>query len=307
MKVINTLFLFLAVMFSYCFAEQPQYELAIQGSSQNEPQVLTLLPKEKYKTYRDHWAYLSDEVYFGMSKSGQSHLEDTISIGIVSDNEGCGLVDSLALNKEWLCIHFTDFSDEDQIHEIPYVLSEATTSSFAYNSYIDSISLTTLRFREDREEERCLIDIAFRGNYKTSDFSLADKAAISMDELKSVTALIQQTVSDSTFIPARPMASDTLLLDSVYRVSEKLIIAQYKTTILSDSDGDYGNYATFFILNNRLVYWSAAMSQRIVPFQLKGKLYLYYSEFTYATGRYSLFCFDGEDISKIYARTIFYD
>lgn len=262
---------------------------------------LILLGKKGYKTYSNHWAYLSDDEYLATNQKQIVHFDDTISIGMLNNEDQCGLVDSLRLNKEWLCINF---SDSDTINT--YSLSKAITKSYSYNDVIDFVPITVVVFQKNEREELCGTDLAFRGDYKKTDFLLSHKQQLSDSEQQEVISALRNKVRDVNAIPPRPMASDTLLLQEIYKVGSDIVVAKYNTTQYSDSDGDFGNQTIFVLKKNEVVNWLGGMDIYCVPFELKGVSYLYINENTYATSRTTLLRLT-DDVKAVYKKVLFFD
>lgn len=261
---------------------------------------LFLLSREEYITYRDHYQYVSDEEYFDTNHSNIIHLDDTISTGF-SDNEGKeGLVDSLLLDMDWLCIQFPQIN-----YGTSFAIYKAKTTAYSLNDGIDFVPLTLLSFR-DEVGEPFTCDIAFRGDYVTSDFELSESKELSSDaQIQSIQA-IQRTIRDKTTIPPRPMSTDTLLLENIFKITDDITVAKYVVTQYCDSDADYGNEALFVLKNNMLKQWFAGMNCVYNVFELQGIKYLYIVVNTYATSKVTLLKLT-DPIEEVYTNLIFGD
>lgn len=262
---------------------------------------LILLPREEYSTYRDHYEYISKEEYFETNYSDICHLEDSISIGF-SDNEGAlGLADSLCLNIDWLCIRFPSL---DQADQRPTIDKAKTLSYGAKDNVIDYVPLTLLSVQNDNE---LAYDIAFRGQYEISDFKLLERKNLLYKEQIDIAQMIQKEIIKETAIPPRPMTTDTLSLDNIFKVSHNTTVAKYLTTKFSYSDGDLGNEVIFVIQNGKLNQWFAGMSCRYNIFELRNEKYLYINVSTYATVKTTLLKLDKDDIKEVYTYLIIGD
>lgn len=273
--------------------QEDQVPLHVQTS-------LKLLPREQYKTYRDHYNYISEEEYFGAGSSNTSHLEDSISSGFFDDKGATGLVDSLRLNTEWLCIKFPSL---DESYPRP-VIDKARTISYGANNLIDFVPLTLLSVQND---DRLAYDIAFRGHYKTSDFQLLEGKNPSSQEQMDIVRILQEEITKKTAIPPRPMTTETLVLNNMIKVSRNTTVAKYSTTKSSDSDADLGNEVIFVLQNGKLAKWFAGMSCAYNIFQLRNEIYIYVIVSTYATDKTTLLKPDKDDIKEVYSNLIFGD
>lgn len=261
---------------------------------------LILLPRNEYRTYKDHYQYISDEEYFKSDYSNICHLEDSISTGF-SDNEGAsGLVDSLCLNMDWLCIKFPSLDESNQSP----IIDKAKTISYGANDIIDFVPLTLLSVQNDN---KLSYDIAFRGQYEISEFRLLEEKELSSKEQKDITRVIQKEIIKETAIPPRPMTTDTLTLDNMFKVSHNITVAKYLTTRFNDSDSDLGNEAIFVIQNGKLCQWFAGMSCRYNVFELGEEKYLYINVSTYATVKTTLLKLDKNEIKEVYTYLVFGD
>ena len=308
-QVFKPSLLALCLLFSYSLktnahSSSESYDNDVEQTKTNKYETntsLILLDRDSYKTYKDHWAYLSDDEYFGTDTDASNHFDDTISIGMFNNDEQCGLVDSLRLDKEWLCINFSNLYTTNSCS-----LLKAVTKSFSYNDVIDFVPITMLIFEKDKKEELCRTDIAFRGNYHKSEFDLSRKVKLSASEIEKVVSVLKQKVKDINAIPPRPMASDTLLLQDIYKIDTDIVVAKYNATQYSDSDSDLGNQTVFVLKNNEVIDWFGGMNIYCVPFELKGIQYFYVSENTYATVRTTLLRLNG-DSKIIYKKVLFFD
>lgn len=253
---------------------------------------LILLPREEYSTYRDYYQYVSNEEYPGANYLNISHLEDSISFGL-SDNEGAlGLVDSLCLDMDWLCIVFPSL-DSDR----PLIIDKAKTVSYGMNDIIDFVPLTLLSVNS---ENKISYDIAFRGQYEISDFKLLKKDSLSFNEQIDIVQTIQKKIIEKDAIPPRPMTTDTLILDKILKISHNTIIAKYLTTSFTYSDADTGNEVIFIMQDGKLKQWFAGMHCRYNIFELREEEYLYINVSTYATVKTTLFKLCKDDIKELY-------
>ena len=267
-------------------------------TAQKTDSTLFLLARDEYKTYSDHFVYLSDEEYFRTDFGRGSHLDDVISIGVFDNDEYIGLLDSLKLNEKWLCISF--FERETDLES---TIFEGKTTSYSSNDVIELIPLTLL----DVNKEKRRIDIALRGNFDKSSFNMIDYKYVSGMEQRRTVESIQKYVQQANVIPPRPMSTDTLLLTNIYKLADNFVVAKYRTLAVSDSDGDYGNECFFVLINNIVTNWFAGMSCDYEVFELQNQKYLYVTTYTYATGRYNLFKLEGDDLKEIYKSVLFYD
>lgn len=313
---LNVSILFLFVMFS-CNQKK---EVRVQNNTitetsvivvnePNEPKVQTLsktetslflLSREEYVTFRDHYRYVSDEEYLGTNYLNMTHLDDSISTGF-SDNEGKqGLVDSLRLDMDWLCIRLPQIN-----YGTSFAIHKAQTTAYSLNDGIDFVPLTLLSF-QDEVEEYFTCDIAFRGDYAVSDFELSESKELSSDEQIQSIRAIQRTIRDKTTIPPRPMSTDTLLLENIFKIADDITVAKYVVTAYNDSDADYGNEALFVLKNNTLKQWFAGMNCVYNVFELRGIRYLYIVVNTYATSKVTLLKLT-DPIEEVYTNLIFGD
>lgn len=261
---------------------------------------LILLPRNTYHTYRDHFAYISDEEYSETNLSDASHLNDTLSIGLSNDEGALGLADSLRLGMDWLCILLPEIHSEQS--PITY---KAKTVGYSFNEVIGSLPLTLLSV-QDNKEKAIICDIAFRGNYKESQFNLLKKKKLTATELEQAIQEIRRTTRDKEAVPPRPMSSDTLLLNNIYKITDHVTVAKYLTREYNDSDSDLGNEAVFVLQDNKLDQWFAGMSCHYSVFELKGEKYLYVIESAYASSKVTLLKLTGKT-EVIYSNLMFAD
>lgn len=246
----------------------------------NSETSLILLPREEYDTYRDHFAYISPEEYLGSDSPHVSHLDDTISTGLYNLEGKLGLVDSLRLDQDWFCIHFPfrDSSEQTSVYN-------TTTISYSYNDLIDYVPLTLLSLQNGADSE---CSIAFRGHCDISEFKELEGDKLSSEEQINIIKAIRKKVLAKDAIPPRPMTTDTLLLDNIYKISDNFIVAKFVTTRISDSDGDFGNEALFVLQDGKLNQWLAGMDCTCHLFEFRNEKYLYIVANTYATSKTTL-------------------
>lgn len=269
----------------------------------NYDSLLILLPPNEYKTYRDHFAYISENEYLNIDSVLQYHFDDSISIGFGDDNGNIGLMDSLKLGSEWLCIYL-----RSQKTKISPKTVKAITESYSYKNMPSDVFPITLLHVENKEYNLVPCDIAFKGDYVETDFESLDQLSVSTETRDSIVNSIQNYVRNEGVIPPRPFATDTLYLDGIYKLTNNTVIAKYKVLEFEHWDGDCGNICLFIVQNNKVVKWLAGMDGDYNTFKLRNKIYIYTWMNTYATSRIELFKINNYDgLDEIYKYVIFGD
>lgn len=274
------------------------------SKNSNIDSIIVMLPRDSYSTYTDHFNYIPDDEYYETNKEYESHLNDTIATGFISNDDSPALIDSLELDMDWLLIQF---GNKDQ--KLEEKIKRGKTESYSYNDFIEYIPVTLLTIEEDDRDEikYWSADIAFRGNYLPSDFKLIAKEPVNQMDLSYTVSQIQTTVEDPDYPLPRPMAADTLLLDNFFRFDANLSLAKYKTSKIEYGENDYAD-EVLFVVSNSTVKCFAAMRVYYHIFQLKDKKYLYIQIHTNTTSSKRLFNIEANgNLEEIYTHLHFTD
>ena len=222
----------------------------------------------------------------------ESHLEDTIAVGMLGDNNyEVGLLRQLKLDEKWLCIMFPKKDRDAKLEVDTLTTTRHLLNDFPQDYYITLLSVKdstrNSRILKNGVKEESLLDynIAFRGDYTLSDFHYYDKKKISKQDSLHITNTIKQALQNGIVKSPGHLPSNSLYLVEMYKLKNNLYVARYKPEQEDDPAGYTKDYSVFLVREDKVLFWDTGdFSIDIEMFSLKGQDYVWVEEFRYAAG-----------------------